>query len=339
MITDMNAMVIHKYGDGPVSLERMPIPNMNPTEVRVEIKAASINPIDYKIKEGGLRPLLKYDFPLILGNDFSGVITEVGSKVKGFKVGDEVYGRPRKNKIGTFAKYIAVDENDIALKPSNLTFEEAASIPLVGLTAYQALNDVMRLKQGDKVLIQAGSGGVGTFAIQLAKAMGLYVATTASSRGYDLVSSLGADKIINYREEKFWDVLSGYNGVFDTLGGENLEHSFEVLKEGGTVTSISGMPTAKVAKSMNLGAAKQVLFKLASSKYTRKAKKYHANYEFLFMKPSGEQLTIIKDLIEQEKIKPIIDKVYDFRDTEAALEYSNSGRAKGKIIVKMNDSK
>lgn len=186
MITDMNAMVIHKYGDGPVSLERMPIPNMNPTEVRVEIKAASINPIGYKIKEGGLRPLLKYDFPLILGNDFSGVITEVGSKVKGFKVGDEVYARPRKNKIGTFAEYIAVDENDIALKPSNLTFEEAASIPLVGLTAYQALNDVMQLKQGDKVLIQAGSGGVGTFVIQLAKAMGLYVATTVSSRGMTL---------------------------------------------------------------------------------------------------------------------------------------------------------
>lgn len=337
MKTDMRAMVIYQYGNNPVTETRMPIPSMNPNEVRVKIIAASINPIDSKIRDGGLRILLKYQFPLILGNDFSGVITEVGSNVKQFKIGDEVYGRPRKKKIGTFAEYISIDEHDIALKPNNLTFEEAASVPLVGLTSYQALNDMMKLKKGDKVLIQAGSGGVGTFAIQLAKAMGLFVATTASPKGYDLVSQLGADKIINYREQNFWEEISNYDGVFDTLGGDNLNHSFEVLKTDGTVASVSGIPTAKLGRRLKLGFAKTTLLGLASLKLLLKAKKHHVNYEFLFMEPSGEQLEIIRNLIEKGQIKPVIDRVYDFKDTQQAIEYSNSGRAKGKIIIKMED--
>ncbi|PXX84750.1 NADP-dependent oxidoreductase [Staphylococcus warneri] len=337
MKTDMKAMVIHQYKDELLSEEMMPIPNINPDEVRVKIKAASINPIDSKIKDGELKILLTYQFPLILGNDFSGIITEVGSNVKQFKVGDEVYGRPRKTQIGTFAEYIAVNEADIALKPSNVSFEEAASLPLVGLTSYQALNDIMQLKQGDKVLIQAGAGGVGTFAIQLAKSMGLYVATTASPKGFDLVSRLGADEIINYREQSFWNELSDYDGVFDTLGGDNLNHAFEVLKKGGTVTSISGIPTEKTGKEMKIGFVKTTLLRVASAKLKRIAKQYSVNYEFLFMKPSGQQLEVIRQLVENGSIKPVIDKVYDFKETQAALEYSNSGRAKGKIIVKMED--
>ncbi|MEX2948391.1 NADP-dependent oxidoreductase [Staphylococcus warneri] len=333
----MKAMVIHQYKDQSLSEEVMPIPNMASDEVRVKIKAVSINPIDTKIKDGELKILLTYQFPLILGNDFSGVITEVGSDVKQFKVGDEVYGRPRKTKIGTFAEYIAINEADIALKPRNVSFEEAASLPLVGLTAYQALNDVMQLKQGEKVLIQAGAGGVGTFAIQLAKSMGLYVATTASPKGYDLVSGLGADEIINYREQSFWKELSDYDGVFDTLGGENLDHAFEIVKRGGTVTSISGIPTEKTGKEMEIGFVKTTLLRLASAKLKRRAKQYGVNYEFLFMKSSGQQLEHIRQLVENGSIQPIVDKVYDFKDTQSALDYSISGRAKGKIIVKMED--
>lgn len=336
MKTDMQAMVIHKYGKHPVQQETMPVPSMNPYEVRVKIKATSINPIDYKIRDGGLKLLLKFEFPLILGNDFSGVITEVGSKVENFKVGDAVYGRPRKEKIGTFAEFIAIDASEIALKPEQLSFEEAASIPLVGLTAYQALNDVMHLKAGNKVLIQAGAGGVGTFAIQLAKAMGLYVATTASERGYELVKALGADEIINYKAEDFSQRLSNYDGVFDTLGGENLDKSFEILKPHGTIASVSGIPTVKLAKRLKLNIFKQLLLRGASAKLVRRAKKYNVNYEFLFMQPSGEQLNIISNLINEGKIKPIIDKVYPFEQTQDAIAYSSSGKAKGKIVISMD---
>lgn len=336
MKTDMQAMVIHKYGNNPVQKEMMPLPSMNPYEVRVKIKAASVNPIDYKIRDGGLKLLLKFQFPLILGNDFAGVITEVGSKVEDFKVGDEVYGRPRKEKIGTFAEYISVDASEIALKPNKLSFEEAASIPLVGLTAYQALNDIMDLKAGNKVLIQAGAGGVGTFAIQLAKAMELYVATTASERGYELVKALGADEIINYKTEDFSQRLNNYDGAFDTLGGENLDKSFKVLKPHGTIASVSGIPTVKLAKQLNLNKFKQLLLRGASAKLVKRAQKYNVNYEFLFMQPSGEQLNTISNLINEGKIIPIIDKVYGFEQTQEALEYSSSGKAKGKIVISMD---
>lgn len=176
----MRAMVIDKYGKVPMRMTEMPTPEINEYEVLAEIHAASINPIDFKIRDGKVKLLLKYKMPLILGNDFSGVIVKVGTKVTRFKVGDEIYARPRKDKIGTFAEYIAIHEDDIALKPKNLTFEEAASITLVGLTSYQALHDIMQLQKGQKILIHAGSGGVGTFAIQLAKIMGATVATTAS---------------------------------------------------------------------------------------------------------------------------------------------------------------
>ncbi len=337
MKTDMRAMVVHQYGDYPVQETRMPLPNMNPNEVRVQIKAASVNPIDFKIRDGGLKILLKYEFPLILGNDFSGVITEVGANVTAYQVGDKVYGRPRKTKIGTFADYISIDASEIAPMPKNLSFEEAASIPLVGLTSYQALNEVMQLQRGDKVFIQAGSGGVGSFAIQLAKAMGLYVATTGSHRGKALIESLGADQFINYKEQDFAQELNDYDGVFDTLGGDNLEKSFEILKPGGTIASVSGVPTDKNARDLNLNIGKEALLRVASYKLRRRAQQFNVNYDFLFMHPSGTQLKEISQLIEEGKIKPIIDKVFDFKDTQAALDYSTSGRAKGKIIIKMNN--
>ncbi|EFS16463.1 MULTISPECIES: NADP-dependent oxidoreductase [Staphylococcus] len=337
MKTDMQAMVIHHYGKGPVSLERMPLPSMSPYEVRVKIKAASINPIDFKIRDGGLKMLLTYQFPLILGNDFADEVYEVGDKVTQFKVGDKVYGRPRKSKIGTFAEYISVNAEEIAPMPKGLSYEEAASIPLVGLTAYQAINEVIQAQPGDKVLIQAGSGGVGSFAIQYAKAKGLYVATTGSDSGKELIESLNPDEFINYKEQDFSEVLKDFDGVFDTLGGENLEKSFQILKPQGIIASISGLPTERNARKLDKSIFKRGILKAASYKYQRLAKKYDVQYEFLFMHPSGQQLREITELIEVGKIKPIIGKVYDFKETQKALEYSESGRAKGKIIVKMED--
>lgn len=276
----MKAMIIDRYGKVPMRMAEVPTPEINEYEVLAEIHAASINPIDFKIRDGKVKMLLKYEMPLILGNDFSGVITKVGSKVTRFKVGDEIYARPRKNKIGTFAEYIAIHEDDIALKPKNLSFEEAASIPLVGLTSYQALHDIMQLQKGQKILIHAGSGGVGTFAIQLAKIMGATVTTTASEAGANLVTSLGADEIINYKTEKFEDILQNYDAVFDTIGGATLEKSFNIIKSGGNIVSVSGMPNARFGKEFGSGFFKTLLFSLASKKLTALEKSIMLNIHF-----------------------------------------------------------
>ncbi|HDR7356114.1 NADP-dependent oxidoreductase [Bacillus wiedmannii] len=331
----MKAMIIDKYGKVPMRMAKVPIPEINEYEVLAEIHAASINPIDFKIRDGKVKMLLNYEMPLILGNDFSGVIVKVGSKVTHLKVGDEIYARPRKNKIGTFAEYIAIHEDDIALKPKNLSFEEAASIPLVGLTSYQALHDIMHLQKGQKILIHAGSGGVGTFAIQLAKIMGATVTTTASEAGANLVTSLGADEIINYKTENFEEILKDYDAVFDTIGGTTLEKSFNIIKSGGNIISVSGMPNARFGKEFGSGFFKTLLFSLASKKITALEKKHNAQYSFLFMKPSGDQLRTIANYIEAGKIKPVIDRVFPFEDAQKAMEYSEAGRAKGKIIVKI----
>lgn len=331
----MKAMVIDQYGKAPMRLAEMTIPEINEYEVLAEIHAASINPIDFKIRDGKVRLLIQYKMPLILGNDFSGVVVKVGKKVTRFKVGDEIYARPRKSKIGTFAEYISIHEDDIALKPKNLSFEEAASIPLVGLTSYQALHDIMQLQKGQKILIHAGSGGVGTFAIQLAKAMGATVATTASEAGANLVTSLGADQVINYKKENFEAILKNYDAVFDTLGGKTLEKSFKIIKNGGNIVSVSGRPNARFAKEYGSGLWKTLLFSVASRKLTALEKKHHAQYSFLFMKPSGDQLRIIADLIESGSIKPVIDRTFSFEEAEKAMKYAESGRAKGKIIVKI----
>ncbi|PGA98249.1 NADP-dependent oxidoreductase [Bacillus toyonensis] len=331
----MKAMIIDKYGKVPMRMTELLTPEISEYEVLAEIHAASINPIDFKIRDGKVKMLLKYEMPLILGNDFSGVIVKVGAKVTRFRVGDEIYARPRKNKIGTFAEYIAIHEDDIALKPNNLSFEEAASIPLVDLTSYQALHDIMQLQKRKKILIHAGSGGVGTFAIQLAKIMGATVTTTASEAGANLVKSLSADEIINYKTEKFEDILKDYDAVFDTIGGTTLEKSFNIIKSGGNIVSVSGIPNARFGKEFGSEFFKTLLFSLASKKLTALEKKHNVQYSFLFMKPSGDQLRIIADYIEAGKIKPVIDRVFPFEDAQKAMEYSESGRAKGKIIVKI----
>ncbi|GMA46617.1 NADPH:quinone reductase [Tetragenococcus muriaticus] len=337
MTQTMKAMGISQYKQEKLEELTLPLPEISENEVLVEIVAASINPIDLKIRDGKLKLLLHYDMPLVLGNDFAGRIVKIGGKVTKFKVGDEVYGRPKKSKIGTFAEYIGIDQADIALKPKNLTFEEAASIPLVGLTSYQALHDVMQVQPGDKVLIQAGSGGIGTIAIQLAKLMGVYVATTASDKGKDLVTRLGADQIVNYRKENFAEVLSDFDDVYDTLGGQNLLDGFKILKPGGNIVTLSGTPNARFGKKYGVGWFKTMLFGLASAKLTRLEKKYDVNYHFLFMKPSGSQLEILRNYIEDGKLEPIVDRVFSFAQTQEAVEYSESGHAKGKIIIKINE--
>ncbi|WP_282138420.1 NADP-dependent oxidoreductase [Rossellomorea aquimaris] len=332
----MKAMTIKQYGKTiPLELTDLPIPDMGEQDVLVEIHAASINPIDFKIRDGKVKMLLSYKMPLVLGNDFSGKVIQTGSKVSKFQIGDEVYGRPRKNRIGTFAEYLSVHEDDVSLKPENLTFEEAASLPLVGLTSWQAFHEILQLKPDQKILIHAGAGGVGTFAIQLAKEMGVFVATTASEKGFDLVSSLGADRVINYREEKFEEILNEYDAVFDTLGGDVLDRSFRLLKPHGKIVSVSAVPNRRFAAENNLGFIKRLLFSVVSRNISALEKKFNVDYHFLFMKPSGEQLTKIKLLVEKGSIRPVIDRVYSLEEAQEAVQYVETGRAKGKVVIQV----
>src|SRR6266699_272371 len=278
----MKAFVVDRYkSKSAVRLGEMPEPEVRDDDVLVQVHAASLNQLDSKIRDGEFKLILPYRLPLILGNDVAGVVVRVGSNVRRFKPGDAVYARPHQDRIGTFAEFIAMNEADVALKPKNLTMEEAASIPLVGLTAWQVLIERAHLKKGQKVLIHAGSGGVGTFAIQLAKHIGATVATTTSTANVDLVKSLGADVVIDYKKEHFEKVLSGYDGV------------------------------------------------------RKKAKHHGVSYSFVFMRASGEQLSKITSLVESGSIRQVVDRIFPFEATKQAWAYLDTGRAKGKVVIKV----
>lgn len=333
----MRAAVIQKYRQRNLTLTTAPVPKIQETDVLVKIVAASLNPIDLKTRDGKLRFLLDYRMPLILGSDFAGIVEQTGSRVTNVHVGDAVYGRVQKNRIGTFAEYIAVDQNDIAPKPGNLTFEQAAAIPLVGLTSYQALNDLMQIKAGDKVFIQAGSGGIGTMAIQIAKQMGAFVATTTSAKNAELVTQLGADQVIDYHTTDFDRVLRNYDAAFDTMGGDLLQKTFKIVKPGGKIVSLPGLPDGHFAKSYGLPWWKQVVLWLANGSIRKLERETKVAYQFLFMKPSGAQLRIINQLIEAKKVTPMIDRVVPFSQIQSAVDYLETGRAQGKVIVRIAD--
>lgn len=332
----MKAFIINQYSKkGGLQLSDMPSPTVKENDVLVEIYAAGLNLLDSKIKSGELKMILPYKFPLILGHDVAGIISKVGKNVKKFKVGDEVYARPADHRIGTFAEFIAIDEKDVALKPQNISMEEAASIPLVALTAWQVLVERAQLKKGQKVFIQAGSGGVGTIAIQLAKHLGAIVATTASVKNFDLLKKLGADTLIDYKTEDFETVLKDYDVVLNSQDAKTLEKSLNILKPGGKAISISEPPTPDFAKKVGAPWFVKIMLSLISSGIRRKAKKLNVDYSFLFMRAQGDQLAQITDLITAGVIEPVIDKVFPFAQTNEALEYIESGHAKGKVVIKI----
>lgn len=332
----MKAFSISRYKkESSLELVDLPEPIVKDHEVLVEIHAASVNLLDSKIKSGEFKLILPYKMPLVLGHDVAGIIVKTGAKVKNFKMGDEIYSRPSDFHIGTFAEFISIDEKDIALKPKNLSMEEAASIPLVGLTAWQALIEQSNVQKGQKVFIQAGSGGVGTFAIQLAKYLGATVATTASEKSFEVLKNLGADVLIDYKTQDFEDALIDYDVVLNSQDNKTLEKSFEVIKPGGKIVSISGPPTPIFAEEHRLPWYVKLATRFLSSKIRKRAKKQNVNYSFLFMTANGKQLSEITHLIENGKIKPVIDKVFAFEKTNDALQYIESGRAKGKVVIKM----
>ena len=332
----MKAFVLDRYGKKrALRSADMPTPELREDEVLVEVHAASVNQLDSKIRDGEFKLILPYRLPTILGHDVAGVVVKVGARARQFKVGDEVYARADDFRIGSFAEFVPVKQTSLALKPKNLTMEEAASIPLVGLTGWQALIEKANLKKGQKVFIQAGSGGVGTFAIQLAKHLGATVATTTSSTNVALVKSLGADVVMDYKTQDFEDVLHDYHVVLNSQDGKTLEKSLRVLKGGGKLISISGPPDPEFGKEVAAPRFVKLVVRLLSSGIRRRARGRGIDYAFLFMKANGTQLQEITRLIEAGAIRPVIDRVFPFESTNEALSYVEAGHAKGKVVIKV----
>lgn len=332
----MKAFLLDRYGKSrALRSAEMAEPALRDDEVLVQVHAAGVNLLDAKIRNGEFKLILPYRLPLVLGHDVAGVVTQVGPRVQGFKPGDEVYARPDDFRIGSFAEYVAVKEASLALKPKALSMEEAASLPLVGLTAWQALIEKAQLKKGQKVFIQAGSGGVGSFAIQLAKHVGATVATTTSSANIELVKRLGADVVIDYRKDDFERVLQDYDVVLHSQDTATLHKSLPVLKPGGSLISISGPPDPAFAKGIGAPWFVRLVVRLLSAGVRRTAARLGLNYAFLFMRASGQQLREITALVDAGAIRPVVDRVFAFESTNDALAYVETGRAKGKVVVKV----
>jgi NADPH:quinone reductase-like Zn-dependent oxidoreductase len=332
----MKAFLIDRYGKKETGhIDDVPAPALRDDDVLIRVHAASVNALDTKIRRGEFKVILPYRLPLILGNDLAGTVERVGAGVSQFKPGDEVYARPDDDRIGTFAEFIAVSAASVALKPHNLTMVEAASLPLVALTAWQALVETAQLKPGQKVFIQAGSGGVGTVAIQLAKHLGAFVATTTSTANVAWVKDLGADVVIDYRQQDFATALRDYDVVLNSLGKDELERSLQILKPGGHLISISGPPTPTFATARGLAWPLKQVMRLLSRGIRSKAKQKGVTYSFVFMRADGAQLSTITSHVESGAIVPVIDRVFPFEDTQGALAHVESGRAKGKVVVEL----
>lgn len=333
----MKAFVAEKYGDqAGMRAAEVPDPPVGADDVLVRIHAAGVNPLDLRIRNGDFKAFMPYRLPLVLGNDLAGEVLQVGSSVTRFAVGDEVYARPDKDRIGTFAELIAVHQDDLAPKPATLTMTDAASLPLVALTAWQALVERARVQQGQKVLIHAGAGGLGSIAVQLAKALGAHVATTVSTAKVDVVRELGADIVVDYRTQDFATVLDGYDVVLDSLGGENLAKSLRVLRPGGLAISVAGPPDPAFARELGANPVLRLAMSALSFRTRRSAERRGVRYSFLFMKASGDQLRELTRLVDAGKIRPVVDRVFPFDETLQAMEYVEKGRAKaGKVVVAM----
>lgn len=333
----MKAFVVGNYGKDGLHAADVPQPTVGEREVLVRVRAASINPLDKMVRNGEFKQLLKYKRPFVLGHDVAGVVTEVGSAVRDFKVGDEVYARPRDLRIGTFAEFIAIDQDDVAPKPRSLSLDEAAAVPLVALAAWQILVDRADVKPGQKVLVHAGAGGLGSTVIQLAKHLGATVATTTDTATEELVRSLGADVVVDFTKQDFSNVLSDYDLVLDSLGGENLQKSLTVLKPGGLAIGVAGPPDAGFAKQLGAPSFMGVAMNVLSRKVRKRAKALGVHYEFFFMRASGSQLRELGALYDGGQLRPVIDQTFPFDQTLEAMAHVEQGRTKaGKVVVTLD---
>ncbi|WP_137818342.1 NADP-dependent oxidoreductase [Pseudomonas sp. 2FG] len=332
----MKALTFKRYGKSPeIGFADVPRPTLKPDELLVQVHAAGLNPIDNMIPTGTFKPVLRFQLPATLGSDLAGVVAEVGNRVTRFKPGDAVFASIFDLGMGSIAEFAVVPESAAALKPANLDFVQAASIPMVGLTSWQALKERANLRADQKVFIPAGSGGIGTFAIQLAKHFGAKVGTTTSTGNVELVRSLGADEVVDYKKEEFEKVLRDYDTVLGTVRGDAIEKSIGILKPGGMIVSLIGPLDAAFARARRLNFFLAFVFGLMSRKIMRLARKREVAYSFLFVHPDGDQLTEIGELLKAERIQPVIDKVFPFEQAKDALVYLAQGRSKGKVVVKV----
>jgi len=327
----VKATIVPRYGS-PVEVVEIAKPEPGPRDVLIGVRAASLNPLDFKIRDGKVKLVLRLPAPVRLGCDVAGVVTAIGSEVTKFAVGDEVFARLEKNRMGGLAEFVAADEAVVAKKPAKLSFEEAASIPLAGLTSLQALRDSAGLTKGQRVLVHAGAGGVGSLAIQIAKQLGLWVATTTSTKNVDFVKSLGADEVVDYTKEKLTDRLNDLDGVFDTLGGQSELDSLAVVKRGGTVVGIGGMPDAAFTKQWLPWFARPVIW-FATRSRRAAATRAGAKFVYLFMRPDGTELAELGAWLESGAMKAILHKTYPLAEVREAFAELERGRARGKIVV------
>src|SRR6266699_5490710 len=334
---NMKALVLKRYGGlDQVAFADISRPALKPDEILVRVHAAGLNPIDYMIPKGTFKPMLRFQLPATLASDLAGVVVEVGSRVTRFKPGDAVFASIFDLGTGALAEFAVVPEKAAAPKPANLDFVQAASIPMVELTSWQALKERAKLKPGQKVFIPAGSGGIGTFAIQLAKHLGAKVGTTTSTGNVELVKSLGADEVIDYKKQEFEEVLRDYDAVLGTVRGDAIEKSLRILKPGSNVVSLIGPPDAAFGRARGMKSFMVFLIGSLSQKIIRQARKRGVEYSFLFVHPDGGQLAEIGVLLKAGRIRPVIDKVFPFDQAKEALAYLEKGRAKGKVVVLMN---
>jgi len=332
----MKALTFKRYGKSPdIGFSDVARPSLKPDEMLVQVHAAGVNPIDYVAPTGMFKPVLHFDLPGTLGSDLAGVVVEVGSRVTRFKPGDEVFASIFDLGKGSLAEFAAVPESAAALKPKNLDFVQAASIPMVGLTSWQALKERAGLRRGQKVFIPAGSGGIGTFAIQLAHHFGAKVGTTVSTGNIELVRKLGADEVVDYKKQEFDKVLRGYDAVLGTVRGDAIAKSVDILNPGARIVSLIGPLDAAFARAKGLNVILRFVFGLMSYKIKRLARKRDVSYSFLFVRPDGRQLEEIGELLESERIRPVIDKVFPFAQAKEALDYLAQGHAKGKVVVRI----
>ncbi|MEI9689336.1 NADP-dependent oxidoreductase [Kosakonia cowanii] len=334
----MKAFTFKRYGKSPdLGFDDVDFPSPGADEILVKVHAVGLNPIDNMIPTGMFKPVLHFKLPATLGSDLAGVVVAVGARVTRFIPGDEIFASIFDTGTGSLAEFARVPENAAALKPANLSFVEAASLPMVSLTSWQALTERAELRPGQNVFIPAGSGGIGSFAIQLAKHLGASVGTTTSTENVDWVRRLGADEVIDYKKQAFENVLSGYDIVLGTLRGDVIAKSTQILKPGGKIISLIGPLDVAFARVRGLNFLLRSVLRLMSRKIIHLTKKRGLTYSFLFVRPDGAQLTQISKLTEAEHIIPVIDKVFPFAATKDALDYLARGHAKGKVVVMIQE--
>jgi NADPH:quinone reductase-like Zn-dependent oxidoreductase len=333
----MRAAILKKYDKNGTDVEIMdvPIPEIGSDDVLVKIMVAGVNPLDNMIIRGEVKMITPYKLPLILGNEFSGVVEEVGNNVDEFSVGDRVYCRMPLDKIGAFAEFAAVNKNALAKIPDYLSFEQAACVPLTALTAYQSF-DLMKVKENERIFISGGTGSLGAMAIPIAKSFGLKVITSGSARNKERVIDLGVDEFIDYRTQDYSEILSDIDYVLDTLGEKELEKEFKILKNDGILVSLKGMPNKEFAERMGLSSIKKVLFGVVGRKFDKMAQKKNQKYYFLFVNENGAQLSQVSKIFEQNKIQPSIDEIFELSEVNKALKKVDNGGSKGKTLLKIN---